>query len=83
MAPDLCAGGNYYGVCGRSCGYYAVAAVWPNFYYTPIRAGIWVWLGLQAVCIAIFVIGVICAYGGSKHAIHALTERGRGSLMAS
>jgi hypothetical protein len=50
-------------------GYHAVAAVWPNFYYTPITAGKVTWLALQAVCIAIYVVGVTCAYGGVKHAL--------------
>jgi hypothetical protein len=55
--------------------YFAVNAVWPNFYYTPIQAGKWTWLGTQGVCILIYVIGVICAYGGIKRASHVLETR--------
>jgi hypothetical protein len=55
--------------------YFAVNAVWPNFYYTPIQAGKWTWLGMQGVCILIYVIGVICAYGGIKRASHVLEAR--------
>jgi hypothetical protein len=75
LAPALCAVGIVAEFLAGFAGYYAVAAVWPNFYYTPIRAGIWAWLGLQAVCIAIAVVGVICAYGGIKHALPVLTAR--------
>ena len=28
------------------------------------------WLGVQGVCIFIYIAGVICAYGGIKHALH-------------
>ena len=55
--------------------YFAVDAVWPNFYYTPIQAGKWTWLGVQGVCILIYVIGVMCAYGGIKRASHVLEAR--------
>ena len=83
MAPALCAGGIIAEFVAGVAGYYAVAAVWPNFYYTPIRAGIWAWLGLQAVCIAIYVAGIMYAYGGIKRALDVLMERGRASSMAS
>jgi hypothetical protein len=55
--------------------YFAVDAVWPNFYYTPIDAGKWTWLGVQGVCILIYVIGVMCAYGGIKRASYVLEAR--------
>jgi hypothetical protein len=69
LAPALCAGGIIAEFLAGFAGYYAVAAVWPNFYYTPITAGKVTWLGLQAVCIAIYVAGVMFAYGGIKHAL--------------
>ena len=71
MAPAFCAGGIVAEFVAGVAGYYAVAAVWPNFYYTPITAGKVTWLGLQAVCIAIYVVGVVCAYGGIKHALRS------------
>ena len=83
MAPVLCAGGIIAEFVAGVAGYYAVAAVWPNFYYTPITAGKITWLGLQGVCIAIYVIGVVCAHGGIKHATHVLTQRGHTSPQAS
>ena len=82
MAPALCAGGIIAEVVAGFAGYYAVLAVWPNFYYGPVRQGIWVWLGLQAVCIAIYVAGVMYAYGGIKRALLVLTGRAPNALRA-
>jgi len=53
-------------------GYFAVNHVWPNFYFTPIDAGKWTWLGIQGICITLYVIGVICAHGGIKRATQSL-----------
>jgi hypothetical protein len=69
MAPALCAGGILAEFLAGVAGYYAVAAVWPNFYYTPVTAGKVTWLALQAVCIAIYVAGVAYAYDGIKRAL--------------
>ena len=55
MAPVLCAGGIIAEFVAGVAGYYAVAAVWPNFYYAPIRP-VRSLAGLQAVCIAIYVL---------------------------
>ena len=57
--------------------YFAVNAIWPDFYFTPIQAGKWTWLGIQGACILIYVIGVMCAYGGIKRASHVLELRAR------
>ena len=78
IAPMLCATGIIAEFVAGVAGYYAVAAVWPNFYYTPIAAGKVTWLALQAVCIAIYVVGVAWAYSGIKLAArgnHALASR--------
>ena len=82
MAPALCAGGIIAEVVAGFAGYYAVLAVWPNFYYGPVRQGIWVWLGFQAVCIAIYVAGVMFAYGGIKRALLVLAGRAPNALRA-
>src|SRR5499433_1918254 len=71
VAPRLCGVGILAEFVFGYLGYFAVNAVWPNFYFTPIPAGKWVWLGIQGVCIAIYVIGVMCAYGGIKRMTHA------------
>ena len=57
-------------------------AVWPNFYYSPMRREMVTWLGLQAVCIAIYVAGVMFAYGGIKRALLVLTGRAPNALRA-
>jgi hypothetical protein len=70
-APMVCA----IGILGEFVfgypGYFVVNAVWPNFYYTPIAAGKWTWLGIQGACIAIFFVGSLYAYGGIKRALAA------------
>lgn len=68
IAPALCAGGILAELLAGFAGYYAVAAVWPNFFYTPITQGKVTWLALQAVCISIYVLGVVYAYGGIRRA---------------
>jgi hypothetical protein len=74
MAPALCAVGIIAEFVFGFPLYFAVDAVWPNFYYTPIDAGKWTWLGIQGLCIAIYVIGVMYAYGGIKRASHVLAS---------
>lgn len=69
IAPMLCAAGIIAEFVAGVAGYYAVAAVWPNFYYGPVRHGIWVWLGLQGVCIAIYLLGVMHAHAGIRRAV--------------
>ena len=83
IAPALCAIGIIAEFVAGVAGYYAVAAVWPNFYYTPITSGKVTWLALQAACIAIYVIGVIWAYSGIRRALHAISPRGRHAFKAS
>ncbi|KRB53369.1 hypothetical protein ASE04_29635 [Rhizobium sp. Root708] len=68
IAPALCAIGILAEFIAGFAGYYAVAAIWPNFYYLPVAEGKVTWLALQAVCIAIYLLGVICAYGGIRRA---------------
>src|SRR5262249_44436310 len=72
MAPSLCAVGIIAEFVLGYPGYFAVNSVWPNFYFTPIDAGKWTWLGMQGACIAIYIVGVMCSYGGIRRATHAL-----------
>jgi hypothetical protein len=55
--------------------YFAVNHIWPDFYFTPINAGKWTWLGTQGICILIYVIGIMTAYGGIKRASLVLASR--------
>jgi hypothetical protein len=75
MGPVLCAAGIVSEFVLGYAGYFAVNAIWPNFYYRPIDAGKWAWLGVQGVCITVYVIGAICAHGGITRAIRALAAR--------
>jgi hypothetical protein len=72
LAPVLCALGVIAEFVFGFPLYFAVNAVWPNFYYTPINEGKWTWLGIQGVCILVYLVGVMFAYGGVKRATHVL-----------
>jgi hypothetical protein len=75
--PMLCAVGIVSEfVCGFP-GYFAVSAVWPNFCYAPVDAGKWTWFGLQGICIAIFLAGVIVASGGITRATRGAVASAR------
>jgi len=75
MGPTLCAVGIIAEFVFGFPLYFAVNAIWPDFYFTPIAAGKWTWLGIQGVCIAIYVAGVVCSYGAIKRASHVLESR--------
>ena len=75
MGPVLCATGIIAEFAFGFPLYFTVNAIWPDFYFTPIQAGKWTWLGTQGACILIYVIGVMCAYGGIKRASHVLVSR--------
>jgi hypothetical protein len=64
IALTLCALGILSEFVFGYVGYFAVNAIWPNFYFTPIPAGKNVWLGLPGGCITVSVTGVILAYRG-------------------
>jgi len=84
LGPTLCAIGILSEFVIGFPGYFAVEAVWPNFYYTPIDAGKWTWLGLQGVCIAIYLVGTVVASGGITRATldAAATDRSRSQNRA-
>jgi hypothetical protein len=72
LGPTLCAIGILAEFALGYVGYFAVNKIWPSFYYTPIDAGKWTWLGLQGASITILVVGVICASSGIKRATQVL-----------
>jgi hypothetical protein len=82
LGPTLCAVGTLSEFVFGYPGYFAINRIWPNFYYTPIAAGKWTWLGIQGVCIGIYVVGVMCAHSGIKRATAVLLETS-GDLRAS
>jgi hypothetical protein len=73
--PTLCAVGILAEFLAGFPGQFAVQAIYPNFYYTPTRAGIWLWLGLQGACIAIYAIGIMTSYATINRASHAIAQR--------
>jgi hypothetical protein len=75
MGPTLCVVGILTAFLAGFPGQFAVEAIYPDFYYTPTRAGIWLWLGLQGACIAIYAIGVMTSYATIKRASHVLEAR--------
>jgi len=75
MGPALCSVGIIAEFVFGFPLYFAVNAIWPDFYFTPIQAGKWTWLGIQGVCILIYAIGVMYAYGGIKRASHVMESR--------
>jgi hypothetical protein len=75
VAPSICATGVIAEFVFGFPLYFAVNAIWPNFYYTPIDQGKWTWLGVQGACIMIYLIGVAFAYGGLHRATHVLQAR--------
>jgi len=74
-APALCAIGIIAEFVFGFPLYFAVNAVWPSFYFAPVTAGKWTWLGTQGVCIAVYVVGAMFAYGGIKRAAHVMESR--------
>src|SRR5262245_38356060 len=52
VAPTLCAAGIVSEFLFGYPGYFVINAIWPNFYFTPVDAGKWTWLGIQGVSIA-------------------------------
>ena len=82
MAPALCVGGILAEAVAGVAGYYAVVAVWPNFYYAPVEAGKNIGLARPASRLHRHLRpGVIYAYGGIKRAAGQQRER-RSSLAA-
>jgi hypothetical protein len=40
--------------------------IWPNFYFTPVQAGKNLWLAVQAISIAFYVVGIIFAFSSLR-----------------
>jgi hypothetical protein len=53
-------------------GYFAVDAVWPTFYYSPVRQGKNFWLFMQLACMVLYTSGAFMAFGPIRHASRAL-----------
>ena len=55
-------------------GYYVFEAIWPSFYYVPVAAGKDAWLLGQALCIAVYLVGVVMMFNAERHALNALSK---------
>ena len=60
-------------------GYFIVHAIWPSFYYAPVKAGKNVWLIAQGLSILLYLIGVVLAYMSIRHVTEFLVERSQSS----
>jgi uncharacterized membrane protein (DUF485 family) len=56
-------------------GYIVINAIWPSFYYTPIKVGKNIWLIAQGLSILLYLIGVVLAYMSIRHVTEFRVER--------
>jgi hypothetical protein len=55
-------------------GYFVFDAIWPSFYYAPIAEGKNAWLLSQAVCVALYLAGVIMMFNTERRALNAISN---------
>ena len=70
----LCATGLILTFLTGYIGYFVINAIWPPFYYMPIKAGN-VWLIAQGLSILLYLIGVVLAYVSIRHVTEFQVER--------
>ena len=75
----LCAAGLLATFLTGYLGYFIVNAIWPSFYYTPVKAGKNVWLITQGLSILLYLIGVVLAYISIRHVTEFRVERSQSS----
>jgi hypothetical protein len=80
--PRLCALGVISEFAFGYAGYFVVNAIWPNFYYTPIDARKWTWLGVQGICIVVYIADGICAYAGINRLLENATATSATARLA-
>ena len=68
LAPALCAYGLIAELVCAAAGYAIFNHFWPNFYFHPVSTGKNVWLALQGVSVAVYVVGVCYAFAGIRRA---------------
>ena len=56
-------------------GYTVINAIWPSFYYTPIKAGTNIWLIAQELSTLLYLIGVVLTYMSIRHVTEFRVER--------
>src|SRR5215813_6156216 len=67
LAPKLCSYGLIAELVTAGVFYVVCNLIWPNFYFEPVQAGKNVWLAVQGISIAFYVVGVILAFSSIRN----------------
>ena len=62
--------------CTGYLGYFVVDKIWSSFYYAPVAEGKNVWLGLQAGCAGLYLVGIILVTMGVRRATRTIVHCG-------
>lgn len=54
-------------------GYFIFDAIWPSFYYSPVATGKNAWLIGQAIFIAVYLAGMMLAFGRARRALNSVS----------
>lgn len=66
IAPAFCLIGLLGATIYASVGYVIGNIIWPNFYFEPVQIGKNLWLLGQGIGIAIYLFGIVFAFGGIR-----------------
>jgi hypothetical protein len=72
MALTLCAFGLLAELVAGTVGFVLCNKLWPNFYFEPVPTGKNVWLAVQGLSIAVYVVGICYAFIGLRTASRQL-----------
>jgi hypothetical protein len=75
LAVSLCSYGLIADLVAAGAGYVICTRFWPNFFSQPVPAGKNVWLAGQSICTAVYVLGVVFAFIGIRHASQRVIKR--------
>ena len=75
LAAALCSFGLIAELVTAGVGYAVGNLIWPNFFFHPVPAGKNAWLAVQGISIAFYVVGVIFALVGIRHATQRAIKR--------
>ena len=72
IAPTLCGYGLIAELVTAGVFFVVCNLIWPNFYFEPVQAGKNVWLAVQGISIAVYVVGVLFAFSSIRNRSAAL-----------
>ena len=72
IAPTLCGYGLIAELVTAGVFFVVCNLIWPNFYFEPVQAGKNVWLAVQGISIAVYVVGVAFAFSSIRNRSAAL-----------